>query len=147
MARNPASGVRLPRASRDEPRFLSVPDLASLVREAGEGGLAICVLGFTGIRFGELTALRVARVNLGRRRLHVAESASEVGQAGLEQRQEPPGALGAGACRPGPSAGRGLRGQGASGTWCSPRPMARRCASAAVTLSVYAGPFGEDLDA
>lgn len=61
------------------------------MRETGEGGLAICVLGFTGIRFGELTALRVARVDLGRRRLHVAESASEVGgQARLEQRQEPP---------------------------------------------------------
>ena len=40
---------------------------------------SICVLCFTGIRFGELTALRVARVARGRRRLHVAESASEVG--------------------------------------------------------------------
>jgi integrase len=39
----------------------------------------MCVLAFTGVRFGELTALRVARVDLARRRLHIAESASEVG--------------------------------------------------------------------
>ena len=79
IARNPANGVRLPRVSREEPRFLSASELAALVGAAGEGGLAICVLAFTGIRFGELTALRVARVDLERRRLHVAESASEVG--------------------------------------------------------------------
>ena len=79
IARNPATGVRLPRAVRDEPRFLSVPELAALVQSAGPGGLAICVLAFTGIRFGELTALRVSRVDLTRRRLHIVESASEVG--------------------------------------------------------------------
>lgn len=79
LARNPASGVRLPRAARGEPRFLSVPEVAALVDAAGEGGLAVCVLAFTGIRFGELTALRVARVDLVRRRLHISESASEVG--------------------------------------------------------------------
>lgn len=79
IARNPATGVRLPRAVRDEPRFLSVPELTALVHASGAGGLAMCVLAFTGVRFGELTALRVARVDLARRRLHIAESASEVG--------------------------------------------------------------------
>jgi integrase len=49
------------------------------VQSGGPGGLAICVLAFTGIRFGELTALRVSRVDLDRRRLHIVESASEVG--------------------------------------------------------------------
>jgi integrase len=79
LARNPAAGVRLPRAVRDEPRFLTSPELAALVQASGPGALAICVLAFTGIRFGELTALRVVRVDLVRRRLHIAESASEVG--------------------------------------------------------------------
>jgi integrase len=79
IGRNPAVGVRLPRAVRGEPRFLSPPELTALVRASGPGGLAICVLAFTGIRFGELTALRVVRVDLVRRRLHIAESASEIG--------------------------------------------------------------------
>ncbi|HET8766745.1 MAG TPA: site-specific integrase [Pedococcus sp.] len=79
IGRNPAVGVRLPRAVRGEPRFLSPPELTALVRASGSGGLAICVLAFTGIRFGELTALRVVRVDLARRRLHIAESASEIG--------------------------------------------------------------------
>jgi integrase len=79
IGRNPAVGVRLPRAVRDEPRFLTSPELAALVHASGPGALAICVLAFTGIRFGELTALRAVRVDLVRRRLHIAESASEVG--------------------------------------------------------------------
>ncbi|MGA8260873.1 MAG: site-specific integrase [Arenicellales bacterium] len=79
IAKNPAAGVRLPKVARSEPRFLAVPELAAVVRAAGPDGLALCVLAVTGIRFGQLTALRVARVDLLRRRLHVAESASEVG--------------------------------------------------------------------
>lgn len=79
IGRNPAVGVRLPRAVRDEPRFLTPPELAALVHASGQSALAICVLAFTGIRFGELTALRAVRVDLVRRRLHIAESASEVG--------------------------------------------------------------------
>jgi len=36
------------------------------------------VLPFTGLRFGELAALRVGRVDLLRRRMEIAESVTEV---------------------------------------------------------------------
>ena len=41
-------------------------------------GLLIRVLAYTGLRFGELAALRVSRVDLMRRRLIIAESVTEV---------------------------------------------------------------------
>ena len=79
IARNPARGVILPRQVREEPRFLTVDEVGRLVRAAGPNGLAIAVLAFTGLRFGELSALRVNRVDLQRCRLTVAESCTEIG--------------------------------------------------------------------
>ena len=82
IGQNPAARVRLPRQVRGEPRFLSAEEVAALAAAADQrsrgGGLAITVLALTGLRFGELAALRVARVDLERRRLVVAESVTEV---------------------------------------------------------------------
>ena len=41
--------------------------------------MTVLVLSFTGLRFGELAALKVRRVDFARRRLRVAESVTEVG--------------------------------------------------------------------
>jgi integrase len=60
------------------PRFLTPAELEALAG-ACDDDLPVRVLAMTGIRFGELTALRVGRVDLLRRRLHIEESASEVG--------------------------------------------------------------------
>lgn len=79
IARNPATGVALPRQIRAEPQVLTAPEVAHLVDAAGDEGLSIAVLAFTGLRFGELAGLRVKRVDLLRRRLIVAESVTEVG--------------------------------------------------------------------
>ena len=79
LPRNPAAGVGLPRAARGEPRFLSHPQVDALAGAAGENRLPILVLAYCGLRFGELAALRVRRVDLLRRRLEVAESVTEVG--------------------------------------------------------------------
>ncbi len=80
IARNPAAGVRLPRVSAKQKRFLT--QVSSLADAAGQDGLAIQVLAYTGIRFGELAALRVRHIDLVKRRLQVAESVTEVrGQA------------------------------------------------------------------
>ncbi|MFM6848444.1 MAG: tyrosine-type recombinase/integrase, partial [Terrabacter sp.] len=79
ISRNAASGVQLPRAVRLEPRFLSADEVGRLVAAAGSNGLSVAVLAFCGLRFGELAALKVRRVNLLRRRLVVAESVTEVG--------------------------------------------------------------------
>ncbi len=58
--------------------FLSHDEVAALADAAGHHGLAIRVLAYTGLRFGELAALRGSRVNLARRRITVAESVTEV---------------------------------------------------------------------
>ena len=50
-----------------------------LAKASGPYRLAVLILAFTGLRFGELVALRVKRVDAARRRIAVAESASEVG--------------------------------------------------------------------
>ena len=84
---NPATGVRLPRATKPEKRFLSVDELHRLADCAAQyphpevGApyrVLILLLGYTGLRWGEVVALRVKRVDLLRRRLTVAESAVEV---------------------------------------------------------------------
>lgn len=78
ISRNPASSVRLPRVSRSEPRFLTVDELQRLVTESRSGGFTILFLAMTGLRFGELAALRVRRLDLVRRRASIAESVTEV---------------------------------------------------------------------
>jgi integrase len=84
---NPATGVRLPKITKAEKRFLSVDELYRLadaaaqypISEVGEQYRAlILVLGFCGLRWGEVAALKAKRVDLLRRRLSVAESLTEV---------------------------------------------------------------------
>lgn len=78
LARNPAAGVPLPRAARSSKRFLSHGQVAALASACGDDRLIVEVLAMTGLRFGELAALRVGRVDLLRRRLSVVESVTEV---------------------------------------------------------------------
>ena len=44
----------------------------------------VLVLAYTGIRWGELAALRVSRVDLMRRRIHIAESVTEINGGRLD---------------------------------------------------------------
>lgn len=80
LARNVAEGVPLPRAAKPDKRYLTLDELRRLADsvEDGQARLMVMLLGLTGLRFGELVALRVKRVDLLRRRLEVAESASEI---------------------------------------------------------------------
>ncbi|MEO9152527.1 MAG: tyrosine-type recombinase/integrase [Lapillicoccus sp.] len=79
IMRNPAEGVRLPRARTSDKRFLTHEQVADLAHAAGEYRLVILILSYCGLRYGELAALRVGRVDLMRRRLDVRESVTEVG--------------------------------------------------------------------
>jgi integrase len=78
LARNPADKVRLPRAASPEKRFLTHAQVAALAEAAGDDGIVIRVLAYCGLRFGELAALRVSRVDLMRRRIVVAEAVTEI---------------------------------------------------------------------
>lgn len=79
IVRNPAKGMRLPPARIPDKLFLDHRQVDALATACGEtDGLVIYTLAYTGLRWGELAALRVRRVNLLRRRLEVAESVTEV---------------------------------------------------------------------
>ena len=58
--------------------FLTHAQVADLADAAEPHGLIVRVLAYTGLRWGELAALNVKRVDLTRRRLLVAESMTEV---------------------------------------------------------------------
>ena len=75
LASNPARGVALPRKVSREHRYLTHEQLHRLADASGEHGTLILLLGYTGLRWGEATALRVKDVDLSRRRLHIVENA------------------------------------------------------------------------
>jgi integrase len=78
VARNMASGVPLPRAKGREKKFLTHQEVAALAEAAGDDGIVIQALAYTGLRFGEMAALRVRDVDMQRRRLTIRASVTEV---------------------------------------------------------------------
>ena len=77
IVRNVAAGVPLPRPRSADKRFLDHGQVAALAEAAGPYGSVVRVLAYCGLRFGELAALRVGRVDLLRRCIEVPESATE----------------------------------------------------------------------
>jgi integrase len=80
LASNPARGVNLPRKARSKRQYLSISQVETLVSEVRVHKTLTYVLAYTGLRWGEATALRVGSVDLTRRRLLVEENAVKVGQ-------------------------------------------------------------------
>jgi len=78
IPRNPAAGVRLPRVQIAEKRFLSHQEVNALAQASGDYRVAVLLLSYCGLRWGELASLKVSRVDLPRHRLSVAEAFSEV---------------------------------------------------------------------
>jgi integrase len=79
LAINAAAGVSLPRVQHAEKRFLTHQQIADLADACGEEyRLAVLFLAYTGLRWGEMAALRVHRVDFLRRRVLVAESVTPV---------------------------------------------------------------------
>jgi integrase len=78
ISRNPCDGVKLARVPDHRQRFLMLAELQDLADRAGEYRTMILTLGLCGLRFGECAALRVADVDLLRRRLRVSRSVSEI---------------------------------------------------------------------
>lgn len=80
VRRSPCVGVELPKEiSTEEMHFLS-PDQIATVADAHDQRFRAAILtdAYTGLRAGELWALKVERLNLLRRSLEVVESLSEV---------------------------------------------------------------------
>jgi Phage integrase, N-terminal SAM-like domain len=82
---NPCAGVRLRASPREAMLFLTASEVAALAAEIipARYGLLVTFAAYTGLRAGEVAALRVKHLDLMRGRLTVAESASEVPGQGL----------------------------------------------------------------
>ena len=78
LARNPAEYVPLPRVHRADKRYLTHDEVDALADAAGEFRPVILFLAYTGVRFGEMAALRVGRLDLLRRRATISEAVAEV---------------------------------------------------------------------
>lgn len=79
LVRNPADGVHLPRVIAAERLFLTHEQVHVLAESCGPPYLLpVIFLAYTGVRFGEMAALRVGRLDLLRRRAEITESVTEV---------------------------------------------------------------------
>jgi integrase len=79
LTSNPAAGLSLPRVHDRGRRYLTAAQVDDLATASGTPGrLVVLTLAYCGLRWSELAALRVRRVDLMRRRLDVAESMTEV---------------------------------------------------------------------
>lgn len=85
LAVNPAHGVRLPRKTAKARRYLTAAEVERVAVAAGETApmyeLVVLVLAWTGLRWGEMAALRVRDVNVLRRRFEVARSVTPIDRA------------------------------------------------------------------
>ena len=74
LARNPAAGVNLPRVVEGERRYLTHGQVVALADACGRDyRLVVLFLAYTGCRWGEMAALRVAQLDLLRRRAEITE--------------------------------------------------------------------------
>ena len=79
IAANPATGIKLPRQARKRPVYLTHRQVADLAAASGDHEALVLLLAYTGLRWGEAVALRVADLDMLRRRVTVSENAVQVG--------------------------------------------------------------------
>jgi integrase len=78
IAANPTKKAKAPSVRPRRQLFLTAEELRELAAECGDYASLVWFLGWSGLRFGEATALRVGRVEPARRRVRVQEAATEV---------------------------------------------------------------------
>jgi len=79
LVRNPAAGVRAPRSHSREMHFLSAAEVERLAEAiVPPYGVLVRFAAYTGLRAGEIAALRVKRLDMLRGTVRVVEAASEV---------------------------------------------------------------------
>jgi integrase len=77
LAVNPAKGANLPRKTARDKRFLRAAQVEALAAHSGHYALVVRFLAYTGLRWGEMAALRVSDIDPLRRRIHVRRSVTE----------------------------------------------------------------------
>ncbi|MEV6096027.1 site-specific integrase [Nocardia sp. NPDC051981] len=75
---NPAAGIPLPRRVPVDHVYLTHDQVADLAAEVSKHSEIVMLLAYSGLRWGEMAALRPRDVDLQRRRIHIVRSASKV---------------------------------------------------------------------
>lgn len=81
---NPARGTKLPKKTRKHSIYLSHEQVWELAHNSREYKPLVLLLAYTGIRWGEMRALRGADVDLIRKRIHVRRNVVRVGTVDIE---------------------------------------------------------------
>jgi integrase len=77
ISRNPCDDVRLPRIVSEERGYLTHEQVDELAQLCGENGDIVYFLAYTGLRWGEMAALKVKRLDMLKRRVSVTEAVTE----------------------------------------------------------------------
>lgn len=75
---NPAAGVKLPRRQHSPRGYLTHVQVEQLADAIGAQGVVVLFLAYTGLRWGEMAALRVQDFDMLRRRVSVTRGVAEV---------------------------------------------------------------------
>jgi integrase len=76
---NPCDGVKLPRSEHHDRGYLSHEQVAALAAEVDHLPEVIRFLAYTGLRWGEMAALRVQDFDMLRRRVNISQAVTESG--------------------------------------------------------------------
>lgn len=79
IPRNPCYGVRLPKREHPDRGYLSHQQVVALASAVERQGEVVRFLAYTGLRWGEMAALRVQDFDKLRRRVNVSRSVTESG--------------------------------------------------------------------
>ena len=79
VARNPCDGVKLPKRKHADRGYLSHEQVAALASTIKRDPQVVRFLAYTGLRWGEMAALRVQDFDMLRRRVNVSRSVTESG--------------------------------------------------------------------
>lgn len=83
IAASPAAAIRVPRQAPRRHPYLTVGQVDALAWAAGDYGPVIRLLAYTGIRWGEMSALRPDAVNLDRCRLSIHRADGRTAAGGV----------------------------------------------------------------
>jgi integrase len=80
LSRNVCEGIGLPRIVRNRRQYLTHEAVHELAQRCGPDGLVVLFLAYTGLRWGEMAALRIEDIDLERRRVNVNQAVAEIGR-------------------------------------------------------------------
>jgi integrase len=78
IARNPCTGVKAPRREHVDRGYLTHAQVHELAADVSSNSIVVLFLAYTGLRWGEMAALRVENFEMLRRRVNVVRAVAEV---------------------------------------------------------------------